>query len=238
MSENLLEVVAGGLTVGVLGYFVPEVLGVGYTYVERVLAGDLVYWPRREEILLRPIRPVPALFRRDAKRSRKPFRIGRPHLRIDDPRRALAVERVKQLLGGDAAHVDPRLLGHAGRMRARQHIVELQQRMLRRRRLLVPDIEPGAGDALFLQRVVERPFVVDVRTPDEFSAGHLPDAVNIPVDDLRSRLDEFPRDRETAVYCQMGQRGYIATRILRQDGIPAANVGGGYKTFKLFHPAT
>jgi NADPH-dependent 2,4-dienoyl-CoA reductase/sulfur reductase-like enzyme/rhodanese-related sulfurtransferase len=77
---------------------------------------------------------------------------------------------------------------------------------------------------------------VDVRTPQEFAAGHIPDALNIPVDDLRSRLGELPRDRDLAVYCQVGQRGYLATRILRQAGIPAANVSGGYKTYRLFHP--
>jgi NADPH-dependent 2,4-dienoyl-CoA reductase/sulfur reductase-like enzyme/rhodanese-related sulfurtransferase len=82
----------------------------------------------------------------------------------------------------------------------------------------------------------QRPFLVDVRTPQEFSAGHIPEAVNIPVDELRSRLEEFPRDRQIAVYCQVGQRGYLATRILRQSGFEAANVGGGYKTYKLVHP--
>ena len=79
-------------------------------------------------------------------------------------------------------------------------------------------------------------FFLDVRTPAEFAAGHLPDSVNIPVDDLRSRLGEVPRDRQIAVYCQVGQRGYLATRILRQAGFQAANVGGGYKTYRLFHP--
>ena len=64
----------------------------------------------------------------------------------------------------------------------------------------------------------ERPFLVDVRTPQEFAPGHIPGAVNIPVDDLRSRLAELPRDREIAVYCQVGQRGYLATRILLQAG--------------------
>ncbi len=78
--------------------------------------------------------------------------------------------------------------------------------------------------------------VLDVRTPEEFRAGHLADAVNIPVDELRSRLGELPRDREIAVYCQVGQRGYLATRILQQSGFSARNVGGGYKTYRLFHP--
>jgi NADPH-dependent 2,4-dienoyl-CoA reductase/sulfur reductase-like enzyme/rhodanese-related sulfurtransferase len=78
--------------------------------------------------------------------------------------------------------------------------------------------------------------LVDVRTPQEFAAGHLPEAVNIPVDDLRSRQGELPHDQEVAVYCQVGQRGYLATRILRQAGFDAANVGGGYKTYRLFQP--
>jgi rhodanese-related sulfurtransferase len=78
--------------------------------------------------------------------------------------------------------------------------------------------------------------VVDVRTPQEFGGGHLPEAVNIPVDDLRSRLGELSHDREIAVYCQVGQRGYLATRILRQAGFDAVNVSGGYKTYRLLHP--
>jgi NADPH-dependent 2,4-dienoyl-CoA reductase/sulfur reductase-like enzyme/rhodanese-related sulfurtransferase len=82
----------------------------------------------------------------------------------------------------------------------------------------------------------QRPLLLDVRTPHEFSAGSIPGAVNIPVDDLRSRLDELPRDRKIAAYCQVGQRGYLATRILMQNGFSVSNIGGGYKTYKLFHP--
>lgn len=83
-----------------------------------------------------------------------------------------------------------------------------------------------------------RPLLVDVRTPMEFSAGTLPGAVNLPVDELRSRLTELPRDREIAVFCQVGQRGYLATRILIQHGFAVSNLGGGYKTYRLFHPGT
>ena len=82
----------------------------------------------------------------------------------------------------------------------------------------------------------DKPFLLDVRTAQEFANGHIPGAVNIPVDDLRSRLKELPQDRKIAVYCQVGQRGYLATRILMQKGFSAANIGGGYKTYKLFHP--
>jgi rhodanese-related sulfurtransferase len=77
---------------------------------------------------------------------------------------------------------------------------------------------------------------VDVRTAQEFSAGCIPGAVNISVDELRGRLTELPKDRQIAVYCQVGQRGYLATRILIQKGFTVMNIGGGYKTYKLFCP--
>lgn len=80
---------------------------------------------------------------------------------------------------------------------------------------------------------IEQPFLLDARTPQEFASGHIPGAVNIPVDELRSRLGELPRDRKIAAYCQVGQRGYLATRILLHAGFSAENVGGGYKTYKL-----
>lgn len=97
---------------------------------------------------------------------------------------------------------------------------------------------PQVGvEAVLAAPAGERPFLVDVRTPQEFEGGHIPGAVNIPVDDLRSRLGELPRDREIASYCQVGQRGYLATRILLQAGFKAVNIGGGYKTYQLAHPA-
>ena len=82
----------------------------------------------------------------------------------------------------------------------------------------------------------DRLFLLDVRTQKEFGVGHIPGAVNIPVDELRERLGELPHDRTIASYCQVGQRGYLATRILLQAGLSAANVGGGYMTYQLFRP--
>ena len=82
----------------------------------------------------------------------------------------------------------------------------------------------------------DKPFLLDVRTPSEFASGHIPGAINIPVDDLRCRLNEIPRDREVAAYCQVGMRGYLATRILIQSGVRATNIGGGYKTYMLWNP--
>jgi NADPH-dependent 2,4-dienoyl-CoA reductase/sulfur reductase-like enzyme/rhodanese-related sulfurtransferase len=77
-------------------------------------------------------------------------------------------------------------------------------------------------------------FILDVRTPQEFTAGHVPGANNVPVDELRSRLAELPRDRPIAVYCQVGMRGYLATRLLRQAGFEAANLSGGFRTYQMF----
>jgi NADPH-dependent 2,4-dienoyl-CoA reductase/sulfur reductase-like enzyme/rhodanese-related sulfurtransferase len=91
-------------------------------------------------------------------------------------------------------------------------------------------------EAVLAAPAAERPFLLDVRTAQEFASGHIPGAVNIPVDDLRTRLGELPRDRKIAAYCQVGQRGYLATRILLQAGFQAGNIGGGYKTFTLFQP--
>lgn len=78
--------------------------------------------------------------------------------------------------------------------------------------------------------------LLDVRTADEFAAGHIPGALLIPVDELRARLQELPRDREIVAYCQVGQRGYLATRILRQKGFQVVNLGGGFTTYRLWHP--
>ena len=73
--------------------------------------------------------------------------------------------------------------------------------------------------------------LLDVRTPGEVEAGTIPGAVNIPLDDLRGRLDELPRDKEMLVFCQVGLRGYLACRILTQHGFTCRNLTGGYKTY-------
>ena len=93
-------------------------------------------------------------------------------------------------------------------------------------------------EAILADPADEQPFLLDVRTPQEFASGHIAEAKNISVDDLRARYDELPRDRMIAAYCQVGQRGYLATRILLQAGFSAVNIGGGYKTHNLFYPTT
>jgi NADPH-dependent 2,4-dienoyl-CoA reductase/sulfur reductase-like enzyme/rhodanese-related sulfurtransferase len=77
-------------------------------------------------------------------------------------------------------------------------------------------------------------FVLDVRHPEELAVEHLQDAVNIPLDELRERLGELPRDREILVVCRSGQRAYYATRILLQDGFAARTVAGGMLSHEMF----
>ncbi|TQF65957.1 CoA-disulfide reductase [Rhodococcus spelaei] len=73
--------------------------------------------------------------------------------------------------------------------------------------------------------------LVDVRTPDEFAAGSIPGAVNVELDELRSRLHELP-DGELVVHCQVGQRGHTAARLLGQLGRSVRNLDGGYRTWQ------
>lgn len=83
----------------------------------------------------------------------------------------------------------------------------------------------------------EQPLLLDVRTPQEFAAGAIPGAINISVDDLRARWGELPSNRKIAAYCQVGQRGYVATRMLQQLGLSVQNVSGGYKAYLLYQGA-
>ena len=73
--------------------------------------------------------------------------------------------------------------------------------------------------------------LLDVRSTEEFERGHIHGAVNVPIDELRDRLGELDRTKPIIAYCQVGQRGYLATRILMQAGYDAANLSGGYTTY-------
>lgn len=75
--------------------------------------------------------------------------------------------------------------------------------------------------------------LVDVRSEMEHANGNIPDSINIPVDDLRGRLSELDPSKEIWVYCQVGLRGYTASRILQQKGFRVRNLTGGYKTYLM-----
>jgi len=78
----------------------------------------------------------------------------------------------------------------------------------------------------------EEALLLDVREIGEFEAGHVEGALNIPLTQLRDRVHELPKDQKIAVYCQVGQRAYYATRALRLQGFDAHNLTGGFKTYK------
>ena len=81
--------------------------------------------------------------------------------------------------------------------------------------------------------------LVDVRTPDEYSFGSIPGAVNIPLDELRERIHEIPTDRPVYLFCAVGLRGYLALRILKGRGYENIwNLSGGYKTYSAATTST
>ena len=83
-----------------------------------------------------------------------------------------------------------------------------------------------------LQAEKEQVVLIDTRTPAEFSFGTIPGAVNIPVDELRNRLNEIPTDKPVVLFCAVGLRGYLALRILTGHGYKnVRNLSGGYKTY-------
>ena len=75
--------------------------------------------------------------------------------------------------------------------------------------------------------------LIDVRTPEEYALGTIPGAVNVPLDELRERLEELPRDRALWLFCGVGLRGYLASNILRGQGYrEVRNLVGGIKTYR------
>ncbi len=78
--------------------------------------------------------------------------------------------------------------------------------------------------------------LLDVRTPQEFEKGHIENAINIPLDELRSRLQELDRGKTIYVYCQIGLRGYLAQRILLQNDFGNVfNIAGGFYLWNACH---
>ena len=78
--------------------------------------------------------------------------------------------------------------------------------------------------------------ILDVREPFELAVENVEGAVNIPLGQLRARLDELPRDKMIYVFCRSGQRAYYATRVLLQNGFEVKNISGGMlsRTYSSF----
>ncbi|MDW1645670.1 FAD-dependent oxidoreductase [Vibrio sp. Vb2976] len=95
------------------------------------------------------------------------------------------------------------------------------------------------GDATPIQfdemdSLTDEQVLLDVRNPGELeSVGYLEGAINIPVDQLRRRMHELPKDKEIVIYCQVGLRGNVAYRQLVNNGYKARNLIGGYRTLKF-----
>ncbi len=79
-------------------------------------------------------------------------------------------------------------------------------------------------------------FLLDVRKKEEFECCTIPGSISIPLDELRSRLNELPRDRKIVAFCLSGQRSYLACRILLQKGFSNVyNLNGGFKTYQFVY---
>lgn len=76
-------------------------------------------------------------------------------------------------------------------------------------------------------------FLLDVRTKKEFEIGTIEGAINIPVDILRDKIEQLPKSKCIYVFCQVGLRGYVACRILKQFGFEVKNLSGGYRTYQM-----
>ncbi|GHY85725.1 FAD-dependent oxidoreductase [Vibrio cholerae] len=85
-----------------------------------------------------------------------------------------------------------------------------------------------------IDNLTDEQVLLDVRNPMELqNMGYLPGAINIPVDQLRQRMNELPKDKEIVIYCQVGLRGNVAYRQLINNGFKARNLIGGYRTYKF-----
>ena len=90
-----------------------------------------------------------------------------------------------------------------------------------------PDINQGVKE----YRAVPQAILLDVRTPAEYSLGCIEGFKNIPVDELRERLDELERGKPVYAVCQSGLRSYIACRILAGHGFETYNLAGGFRYY-------
>ena len=85
-----------------------------------------------------------------------------------------------------------------------------------------------------LPLVAEGQFLIDVRSPAENADGTIPGSVCMPLDSLRSQLQDLPREKELLVFCQVGLRGYVAARLLAQKGFRVRNLSGGYRRYAMW----
>ena len=97
---------------------------------------------------------------------------------------------------------------------------------------VVSNVLTGKSTPVYAENIPDGAVVLDVREPSEVANGKIPNSVNIPLGQLRGRLSEIDKSRLVVASCQVGLRGYLAERILKQNGFNAANLSGGYLTWK------
>ena len=100
------------------------------------------------------------------------------------------------------------------------------------------NIISGAMPVIYWREIdrleLNKTFLLDVRTPGEYRLGTIQGAVNIPLDELRERINELPKDKEIIVFCAVGLRGYLALQILQGHGFEKVrNLSGGYQIYSL-----
>lgn len=91
-------------------------------------------------------------------------------------------------------------------------------------------------DDLFQYQEDKNAILLDVRTPTEFAKGSIKGSINLNVDDLRENLTQLDKNRNYVIYCQVGLRGYLAYKILKNNGFKVVNLNGGYGLWSMIYP--
>ncbi|MHC4533461.1 MAG: FAD-dependent oxidoreductase [Planctomycetota bacterium] len=96
------------------------------------------------------------------------------------------------------------------------------------------NILDGTVQVVHWDKLNDDDFILDVRTKKEFNGNNVPGAINIPLNELRNKLELLPKDKIINAYCEVGIRSYIAVRILMQNGFKAKNISGGFITYRSY----
>ena len=103
---------------------------------------------------------------------------------------------------------------------------------------MAENVMNGTIKQFYIENICQLPLdgsvtFLDVRTPSEYKRGHLENAINIPVDELRDHLSELDKTKKIYVNCQSGFRSYLACRILTAHGFDCAHLAGGYRLYRV-----
>lgn len=101
--------------------------------------------------------------------------------------------------------------------------------------MIAQNVLDGTTELAYADAIPAEALLIDVREEAEHQAGAIPGAINMPLGTIRRRLNELDRSKELIVSCQVGLRGYLAERILKQNGFRVRNLSGGYLTWKYTH---